>query len=578
MRRSFVLGVSLLLTTLLAVGPADAAGDPYAADPLGLVPFIDTGQQVYSLGGDTWEVWVCEVANGTEALDPTEIVGTLTAEIVPYFQWLSKGRYTPVFTVGGIVTSADVIDEADFVREQAFAPGCGDAVAAASTSNPNAALIVVDVAFDGGYGTFGGVCPEAPFTGCTEVFPSNSRRAVVGAANVTLVDGFSEPQLITVAHEIGHAHNWAHSYTGLTFDPVTGELDRYDNPMDVLSAGEISGDPIGTLAYHRYEAGWLDAAEVAIHTEGIANYRLVSVGNSGIGMVVLPGPTPGQFYTLETRRRVAFDSGLPVGGVAVHRIDHRRDVACAIPPGFPETWPCFATLTRITPQPAVAGGGTPHVIRFDETMSLGPFDVSIIAADQSSFTIRVARQESGRFVDDDGNFHEPNIELIADLGITLGCNPPDNDRYCPESPVTRAEMAAFIIRALGEEDPTAPHTGRFPDVDEEAWYSQVVEKLAELEITTGYDDGTFRPNNVVTRAEMAAFMTRAFTAPADVVTPTGAFEDIPTNAWYEAFAETLLDQGITNGCFPDPLRYCPDDHVLRDQMASFIARALGIGS
>ena len=42
MRRSVILGVSLLLTTLLSAGPAGAAGDPYAADPLGLVPFIDT--------------------------------------------------------------------------------------------------------------------------------------------------------------------------------------------------------------------------------------------------------------------------------------------------------------------------------------------------------------------------------------------------------------------------------------------------------------------------------------------------------------------------------------------------------
>ncbi|HEY5650453.1 MAG TPA: S-layer homology domain-containing protein, partial [Acidimicrobiia bacterium] len=57
---------------------------------------------------------------------------------------------------------------------------------------------------------------------------------------------------------------------------------------------------------------------------------------------------------------------------------------------------------------------------------------------------------------------------------------------------------------------------------------------------------------------------------------TGLFEDVPPNAWYDDFAETLYDQGITNGCFPDPLRYCPDDPVLRDQMASFVARALGL--
>jgi hypothetical protein len=576
MRQSVILSVSLLLTTLLAVGPANAAGDPYAADPLGLVPFIDTAQQVYSSGTDTWEVWVCEVANGDVTLDPVTVTNTVNAEITPYFQWLSEGAYTPVFVAGGVVESTDVIDQEEFEQERAFAPGCGDAVAAASDSSPNGALIVVNVGFDGGYGTFGGVCPEDPFTGCTELFPGNSRRAVVGTASVTLVDGFTEPQLITVAHEIGHAQNWAHSYTGLTFDPTTNVLDRYDNDMDMLSGESISGPPVGTLAYHRYEAGWLSPQDVRIHESGVSNYRIAMIGQPGIGMVVIPGSGPGVFYTLETRRRVSFDAGLPVAGVAVHKIDQRRDSACAIPQGFPSTWPCFATLTRITPEPAVEGGGSAHVIGLDDAVQIGLFDVSIVAADQVSFTVRVARQESGRFIDDDGNFHEPNIEAIAELGITLGCNPPDNDRYCPSAPVTRAEMAAFIIRALDEDVANAPHEGRFPDVSEDAWYSQSVERLAALGITLGYDDGTYRPNSIVTRAEMAAFLTRAFVDQADIITASGAFEDVPTTAWYANFSETLLAQGITAGCFPDPLRYCPDDQVLRDQMASFVARSLGI--
>ena len=55
---------------------------------------------------------------------------------------------------------------------------------------------------------------------------------------------------------------------------------------------------------------------------------------------------------------------------------------------------------------------------------------------------------SGRFVDDDGSIHEPDIELIAAAGITLGCNPPMNDRYCPDGVVSRGQMAAFLVRAL----------------------------------------------------------------------------------------------------------------------------------
>ena len=56
----------------------------------------------------------------------------------------------------------------------------------------------------------------------------------------------------------------------------------------------------------------------------------------------------------------------------------------------------------------------------------------------------------GTFIDDNGSIHEPSIEAIAAAGITLGCNPPDNDRFCPDDPVTRGQMAAFLHRALGD--------------------------------------------------------------------------------------------------------------------------------
>ena len=52
------------------------------------------------------------------------------------------------------------------------------------------------------------------------------------------------------------------------------------------------------------------------------------------------------------------------------------------------------------------------------------------------------------FVDDDGSIFEEDIERLAAAGITRGCNPPINDRFCPNDPVTRAQMAAFLHRAL----------------------------------------------------------------------------------------------------------------------------------
>ena len=52
------------------------------------------------------------------------------------------------------------------------------------------------------------------------------------------------------------------------------------------------------------------------------------------------------------------------------------------------------------------------------------------------------------FVDDDDSIFEADIERLAAAGITKGCNPPTNDRFCPDGTVTRGQMAAFLVRAL----------------------------------------------------------------------------------------------------------------------------------
>lgn len=63
---------------------------------------------------------------------------------------------------------------------------------------------------------------------------------------------------------------------------------------------------------------------------------------------------------------------------------------------------------------------------------------------------------AGTFSDDDGSVHEADIEALAAAGVTKGCNPPANDRFCPEDPVTRGQMASFLTRALALPIPPPP--------------------------------------------------------------------------------------------------------------------------
>ncbi len=53
------------------------------------------------------------------------------------------------------------------------------------------------------------------------------------------------------------------------------------------------------------------------------------------------------------------------------------------------------------------------------------------------------------FADDDGHTFEASIDRLKEAGITRGCNPPDDSQFCPDRPLTRAEMATFFVRALG---------------------------------------------------------------------------------------------------------------------------------
>jgi hypothetical protein len=54
------------------------------------------------------------------------------------------------------------------------------------------------------------------------------------------------------------------------------------------------------------------------------------------------------------------------------------------------------------------------------------------------------------FIDDENSPYEDHINRIAAAKITLGCNPPANDRFCPKDTVTRGQMAAFLKRAWGK--------------------------------------------------------------------------------------------------------------------------------
>jgi hypothetical protein len=373
------------------------------------------------------------------------------------------------------------------------------------------------------------------------------------------------PALRTAGHEIGHAIFWPHSFGGLaTFED--GVIYEYDNPMDLMSGGDSDELDIGTIAINRYAAGWFGSEGVIFHRGGDLVYTLGAT--AGVQMLVLPTDQRGTFETVSVRVTGGYDFGLPAEGVEVYSVDQN---SCS--PG--SEGGCFGLERRTAPvPPADSLSSSEHVYEVGESLTIRGVTVTILEMVGESFRVRVEGQTvTERFLDDDGNLHEPGIEAIAALGITRGCNPPLVDRFCPAGDVTRAEMAAFLIAAVGEEPSTA-FAGTFSDVPAGQWYTPYVERLRELGITTGNADGTYGPDRPVTRAEMAVFLSRAFQLELPVA--GSVFGDVPAGEWYAQAVEAIRVGGITTGCSTAPVAYCPVNPVKRDQMATFLARALGL--
>ncbi len=333
-------------------------GGPPVEDPMGLVAGYEFAT-AYSLGRDLWEVWLCDTPEGElfstdrdARLNPDNYADAFTQRVSPWFAWQSGGAYEPVFRGGGLVTAPE-----------AEPAQCEEAVAGAIRSNDTDGVLIVAAQLD----------PDTDgilgYAGCglrsRRSWPDSGRSAVVYPG------AFGHPTV--VAHELGHALCWPHSYTGSTLgDGVIGE---YDNVMDQMSgargdnAASANDVPfpltIGTIAFNRYAAGWIDPAEVAIHDPGTtADYELAPPGRPGTQMLVLPHPetgTDGSFATLGARVRGAgdeewHDSNIPAEGVEFYWIDQTHE-GCRLP----DRGACSG-LDRRTVPIDTAPYGTGHVV------------------------------------------------------------------------------------------------------------------------------------------------------------------------------------------------------------------------
>ena len=167
----------------------------------------------------------------------------------------------------------------------------------------------------------------------------------------------------------------------------------------------------------------------------------------------------------------------------------------------------------------------------------------------------------------DAYFTVPVAELTA-LGVFAGTE--CDDGFCPSAPIDRKTMAVWTIRVLDGEDPPPTTESTFDDVDAAGFHAPFIERMAELDVTRGCGDGSgFCPDRNVTRAQMAAFLSRAYELSEG---PDPGFDDVPAGEWYSDYVANLAASGITVGC-KDGTVFCPGRDTTRGQMATFLHRA-----
>jgi hypothetical protein len=165
------------------------------------------------------------------------------------------------------------------------------------------------------------------------------------------------------------------------------------------------------------------------------------------------------------------------------------------------------------------------------------------------------------------------VEILYANHVTGGCGTSPLI-YCPDGVVTRAQMAVFLLKGKHGSTyvPPAATGSMFTDVTTGTFAAAWIEQLANEGITAGCGGGNFCPDSPVTRASMAVFLLKSKhgSSYAPPAASGSMFADVPAGAFAAAWIEQLASENITAGCAGN--NYCPGQQVNRAQMAVFLVK------
>ncbi|MET0619946.1 MAG: choice-of-anchor tandem repeat GloVer-containing protein [Thermoanaerobaculia bacterium] len=322
-------------------------------------------------------------------------------------------------------------------------------------------------------------------------------------------------------------------------------------------------DPAGNFTVvHRF-VSWSDGADPKgrlVQTGDGTIYGTASRGGDSGGGVIFAV----DHSAVVSVGSVSPGSGPAAGGTTLTITGTNFDVGASVIVGyFPATSVVVSGTTEITATVPALTAGVAH-------------DVVVQNPDGSRAARSRAWVTDPEDVEPEDLYYD-DIQILFRSGISVGCG---NGLYCVDLPVTRAQMAVFLAKAMlgsGYVPPT-PNGAVFADVPADAFAAAFIEDLFVRGITVGCGGGNYCPDAPVTRASMAPFLLKArFGAGYAPPTATGAvFDDVPADSFAADFIEDLAARGISAGCSAQPPLYCPKAPTTRGQMASFLVDTFGL--
>lgn len=585
---NYALSVTLVLiaTFLSAVSfpqtmnaQEPSQGDTHESDPLKLISNRADHAKLH--------IRICGLPGQKDLVAYDKVIESLESEFLPYIEWISDGLYS-INTVATVHSSA-IPYRVHGISTYACPDGnwpYGEGVIRQDRSNTNVALWQCGI-----HESKSGM--ELAFYLAGRI-TFNRFKASLPTLTTCLLRTLDIPPTDYVVSRNNHNKGW-----------------------DIASVSPPW--PNGTPAINRYALGWINPKKVEIHASGSFRYTLGPTRSDNTQILAFYTPSnPESFVSLGVRVTSKWDA-IPIDGIEMVRVD--KTPGCSRSPytslrgtrcqyglapvsiGLPESFEEFLrefflqggleydNLSQDAQGQYIARNFQEYateveewdtavdkwmMLEVDEWIDLDEYRVSVLERDGDSFIVNVTPLFSGRFSDDDASVHEENIEAIAATGITIGCSA-TGSWFCPNRIVTRTQMAAFVIRAKGIEIDTTGQPVTFSDVNVGSTLAPYIAKITELGIIPARSSGIFDPQGPVTRADMARILVRSIDSLQPIAEPQGLFQDIEGTS-LTSTAEAIYEAGITRGCSTDPLLYCPEEPVTRDQMASFLSRAFNLRS